>query len=384
MKLNVAIICGGKSTEHEVSLCSARNIHQALDRSKFDVTLIKIDADGGWHVLDSIEQLEGGPGLPRLQRHAADGSAGSERQRVLAAVSKQEFADRVDVVFPIIHGAFGEDGCLQGFLRMLDIPFVGADVLGSAIGMDKDVMKRLLQQAGIATPRFVAITRSKRQQADYATMASLLGDVLFVKPANAGSSVGVSKARTEEEYKTAVDEAFKYDNKIMVEEAIVGREFECSVMGNDDPVASTVGEVAPNTDFYSYEAKYIDEGGAIVEIPANVSEEIIQQVRKIAVDAYTALCCSGMARVDFFHTADGRLLVNEINTLPGFTNISMYPQLWEASGVSYTDLITKLIDFAMERHQRGKNLDYAVAGDKIAKELHSSAAGADTDKIAGQ
>ena len=182
MKLNVAIVCGGKSTEHEVSLCSARNIYQALDRTRFDVTLVKVDSAGSWQILDSTRQLEGGPGLPRLQQPAgtADEAGSPDRHRVLATVGRKEFADCVDVVFPIIHGASGEDGCIQGFFRMLDIPFVGADVLGSAIGMDKDVMKRLLQQAGIPTPGFVAVTESKREQADYATVASLLGEILFV------------------------------------------------------------------------------------------------------------------------------------------------------------------------------------------------------------
>jgi D-alanine-D-alanine ligase len=361
MKLNVAVVCGGKSTEHEVSLCSARNIIEALDRSKFDVTLVKIDTAGGWQVLDSSRQLEGGPGLPKLrQTPEQDEPPGSERKRVLSVVSNQEFAERVNVVFPIVHGAFGEDGCLQGLLRMLDLPFVGADVLGSAIGMDKDVMKRLLQHAGIPTPGFVAVSRSKRQQSDYAAVSSLLGHVLFVKPASAGSSVGVSKVRNAEEYQAALEEAFQYDDKVLIEEAIVGRELECSVLGNDDPIASVVGEVAPNAEFYSYEAKYIDENGARLEIPASLPDEMGNLVRKIAVDAYTALCCSGMARVDFFYTSDGRLLVNEINTLPGFTNISMYPQLWEASGISYSDLITKLIDLAIERHQRQGKLKYTV------------------------
>ena len=378
MKLNVAIVCGGKSTEHEVSLCSARNIYEALDRSKFEITVVKVDTDGGWHVLDSMKQLEGGPGLPRLHQNEGkqNETVVTERPQVLATVSRREFADHVDVVFPIIHGAFGEDGCLQGFLRTLDIPFVGADVLGSAVGMDKDVMKRLLLQAAIPTPRFVAITRPMREQADYASMVSLLGHVLFIKPANAGSSVGVSKINNEEEYIAAMEEAFKYDDKALVEEAIVGRELECSVMGNDDPVASIVGEVIPTTAFYSYEAKYIDENGATLEIPANISEGLSERIRRIAVDAYTTLCCCGMARVDFFYTSDERLLVNEINTLPGFTNISMYPQLWEASGLSYSDLITKLIQLAMERHRRKSRLRHAVEG--RTKKLDVSAANADS------
>ena len=274
MKLNVAIVCGGKSTEHEVSLCSARNIYEALDRSRFDVTLVKVESDGTWRVLESIKSLEGGPGLPRLQQVQ---SVAEERHQVLATVSNREFADRVDVVFPIIHGSFGEDGCLQGFLRTLNIPFVGADVIGSAVGMDKDVMKRLLQQAGIPTPRFVAINRFKQRQFDYAILASQLGGVLFVKPANAGSSVGVSKVTTEKEYLSAVEKAFDYDDKILIEEAIIGRELECSVMGNDDPVASVAGEVIPTDGFYSYEAKYIDENGARLEIPANIPEELSLQ-----------------------------------------------------------------------------------------------------------
>jgi D-alanine-D-alanine ligase len=253
----------------------------------------------------------------------------------------------VDVVFPVLHGPFGEDGTVQGLLKLANLPFVGAGVLGSAVGMDKDVMKRLLRDAEIPIGKFLVFQRG--DTLSYGKIKKQLGLPLFVKPANLGSSVGISKVGKKREFRAAIDEAFRYDNKIIIEEFIAGREIECSVLGNDEPIASLPGEIIVRHDFYSYDAKYIDDQGARLEIPAKLSGSVIQKIRKIAVRVYKALCCEGMARVDFFVQANGRVLVNEINTIPGFTKISMYPKMWEASGLSYPRLIDRLIRLALKR-----------------------------------
>jgi D-alanine-D-alanine ligase len=253
----------------------------------------------------------------------------------------------IDVVFPVLHGPFGEDGTVQGLLKLANLPFVGAGVLGSAVGMDKDVMKRLLRDAEIPVGKFLVFQRG--DTLSYGKIKKQLGLPLFVKPANLGSSVGISKVSKKREFRAAIDEAFRYDNKVIIEEYIDGREIECSVLGNDEPAASLPGEIVVRHDFYSYDAKYIDDQGARLEIPAKLSRSVIRKIRKIAVRAYKALCCEGMARVDFFVQANGRVLVNEINTIPGFTKISMYPKMWEASGLSYPRLIDRLIRLALER-----------------------------------
>ena len=261
-------------------------------------------------------------------------------------------------MFPLIHGTFGEDGCLQGLLRLLNVPFVGAGVLGSAVGMDKDVMKRLLNHAGIPTVKFRVITRKSARETGFAVLEQELGLPFFVKPANAGSSVGVSKVASAAEFGEALRAAFRYDEKLLIEEGIHGRELECGVLGNDEPAASVVGEVVVRDEFYSYEAKYVNENGAILEIPALLSLEISEIVRELAVKAFKVLDCAGMARVDFFLADDGRVLLNEINTVPGFTNISMFPLLWEASGLSYSELVDRLIEFAIQRHVTLNELTY--------------------------
>jgi D-alanine-D-alanine ligase len=253
----------------------------------------------------------------------------------------------------VLHGPYGEDGTIQGLLKLMNLPFVGASVLGSAVGMDKDVMKRLMRDAGIPTAHFLVFTRAARHTIDYATVVNELGLPCFVKPANLGSSVGISRVNNEAEFPQAIAKAFRYDTKILIEEYIQGKEIECSVLGNDAPIASLPGEVVTETSkhqFYSYEAKYLDEHGAVLEIPANLPESVIQRVQETSVRAFQVLCCEGMARVDSFVTPDGQVVVNEINTIPGFTRISMYPKLWEASGLSYSELIDRLIQLALERH----------------------------------
>ena len=260
----------------------------------------------------------------------------------------------IDVVFPVLHGPFGEDGTVQGLLRLADVPFVGAGVLGSAVGMDKDVMKRLLRDAGIPVGKFITLRAGDKLS--FKDAKKKLGSPLFVKPANLGSSVGVSKVRTETEFKKAVKEAFQFDTKVIVEEFIEGREIECSVLGNDDPIASVPGEIILHDDFYSYDAKYIDENGASLEIPAKLDAKTRKLVQETAVRTFKALECEGMGRVDSFVTKDGRVVVNEINTIPGFTSISMYPKLWEASGISYSKLVDKLIQLAIERFEKQRKL----------------------------
>jgi D-alanine-D-alanine ligase len=321
-KIRVGLIFGGKSAEHEVSLRSAKNVVEALDKTKYEPVLIKIDKSGRWP-----ENF--------LPGNLFENS-------------------NIDVAFPILHGPFGEDGTMQGLLKLANIPFVGAGVLGSAIGMDKDVMKRLLRDAGISVAKFLTFRR--QDTLDYNDITSELGLPLFVKPANMGSSVGVSKVHNEAEFNDAVKEAFKYDNKILIEENILGREIECSVLGNESPIVSVPGEIIPRHEFYSYEAKYIDENGAGLEIPAKLSDEETDKIKSIALKTFKVLECEGFGRVDCFLTKEGKVYVNEINTIPGFTSISMYPKLWEASGIFYSELIDKLIQLAIDRFQKEQKL----------------------------
>lgn len=315
-KLKVAILFGGKSAEHEVSIMSAKNVVRALDKNKYIVSSFKIPYSGifDWKKLKNF-----------------------------------------DVVFPVLHGPYGEDGSVQGLLKLSGVPFVGAGVLGSAVGMDKDVMKRLLNEAGIKNAKCIFLRN--REKVSFQKIKKTLGMPVFVKPANLGSSVGVSKVKNEKDWKLAVSEAFKYDNKIIVEEAIVGRELECAVLGNENPIASGIGEVVLNSDFYSYDAKYIDEDGADVEIPVkNISTKDIKRLRETAIQAYKTLECAGLGRVDMFLTKKGEIYVNEINTIPGFTNISMYPKLWEESGIPQTKLFDILINLALERFKKEQKL----------------------------
>jgi D-alanine-D-alanine ligase len=278
----------------------------------------------------------------------------------LIKLATHETLEKVDVIFPVLHGPYGEDGTIQGLARLANLPCVGAGILGSAVGMDKDVMKRLLRDAGIQIGRFVTLTQVTRSWFTYAGLAAELGSVLYVKPANLGSSVGISRVHNEKEFVRALDLAFDYDLKVVVEEEIRGREIECAVLGNDEPRASAPGEIIPHTGFYSYEAKYIDDEGAGLEIPARLPEHLAQQAQEVAVNAFKILECRGMARVDVFLTPDERILVNEINTLPGFTSISMYPKLWEYSGISYTSLVDSLIKLAMEDFEKRSRLKVSV------------------------
>jgi len=351
-KITIGLICGGTSGEHEVSLVSAYNIQAALDREKYEVLLIAIDKNGKWFLGNSPEFLENTDDVRRVTfrknlptTFPQTGSTGGDKPATTAQ-SANDLA-QVDVFFPITHGKLGEDGALQGLLELLGKPYVGADVYGSAICMDKDVTKRLLQHRGIPVARYKLLRNP--QELSFAEAVSELGETLFVKPCREGSSLGVSKVRTAEEYAEALQKAFSADRKVLVEEAISGREIECSVLGNDSPEAAPVlGEIVPLREFYSYEAKYVDDDGAELIIPAEIDPEVSQQIRKVAVDAFLLTECRGMARVDFFLRSDNTFILNEINTLPGFTKISMFPKLWDASGLAYPKLLDRLIELAKE------------------------------------
>lgn len=357
-KLRVAILFGGKSAEHEISVISARNIVAAMDPSKYDIVAIGIDKQGRWLLDEGARLLRAGRQTQvKLRR-------GSVRAAVLPgatlapalSVSRRAPLAGVDVVFPVLHGPFGEDGTVQGLLKLANVPFVGAGVLGSAIGMDKDVMKRLLRDAKLPVAKFLVFERGSVRRIDFAAVKQALGLPLFVKPANLGSSVGISKVHHKVQFTAAVKDAFFYDTKIVIEENIRGREIECSVLGNQTPIASVPGEIITRHDFYSYDAKYLDEKGARLVIPAALPGVVARKIQELAVRTFQVLCCQGMARVDFFIRDNRDIIVNEINTIPGFTKISMYPKLWEASGIPYPDLIDRLIQLALEKFRAEKNL----------------------------
>jgi D-alanine-D-alanine ligase len=356
-KIRVGILFGGKSAEHEVSLQSAKNVVDALDTDKYEVTLIGIDKNGKWLLPNKSQFLlnESDPKLIRLNKDGGNGIALIPQSvGELTNLTYHSSQETVDVIFPILHGPFGEDGTVQGLLKLSGVPFVGAGVLGSAIGMDKDVMKRLLRDADIPIGKFLVF--QDKHEIDFDKIVTELGLPFFVKPANMGSSVGVSKVINKENFEIAINTAFEYDNKILVEEFIDGRELECAVLGNQDPQASEVGEVESTQEFYSYEAKYIDIEGAVLTIPATIPDDVRERIRDLSIKTFKILSCEGLGRIDFFLKKDGTILVNEINTIPGFTKISMYPQLWMASGVTYPELINRLIELAIERSLREQRL----------------------------
>ncbi len=359
-KIRVGILFGGKSAEHEISLLSAKNIIDALDKDKYEVVPIGIDKNGNW-LLGEIENLllnSENPKLVALNQASQKVVLVPQSDGKITNLTTHGVDRVVDVVFPILHGPFGEDGTVQGLLKLANVPFVGASVLGSAVGMDKDVMKRLLRDAGIPVAKFLVFRSG--ETISFESVKRELGMPVFVKPANLGSSVGISKAKNEAELHEAVAKAFSYDTKIIIEEAIVGREIECSVLGNENPIASVPGEVASTHDFYSYEAKYLDENGAALIVPAEIPEDTKRKIQTMAVQVFKTLECEGLGRVDFFLKENGEILVIEINTMPGFTKISMYPRMWEASGIYYSQLIDQLIELALARYERDRKLKSSV------------------------
>ena len=393
-KLRIGVLFGGRSGEHEVSLLSAASVLNAIDKDKYDVVPIGITKDGRWLTATDAENLLQGKlvieprhlraGDPEITQAAAVLARGEavvvppepvHHQSGLVpfqtdASLLRRASDRainVDVIFPVLHGTFGEDGTIQGLLELADIPYVGAGVLGSAAGMDKDIMKSLFIAAGIPIVKHVTILRSN-WQGDKKKVEKFVGSKLkypmFVKPANLGSSVGISKVHNGKELGPAIEEAARFDRKIVIEQGVGGkknkaREIECSVLGNDEPVASVPGEIVPMKEFYDYNAKYLDEGSELI-IPAKLTKAETKKIQELAIHAFKAVDCSGLARVDFLMDPGTRkIFVNEINTMPGFTAISMYPKLWAASGLEYPDLIDKLIQLAIERHEDKKKNQYS-------------------------
>jgi D-alanine-D-alanine ligase len=346
----IAVICGGKSPEHEISVRSAKNIMAAIRRDRYQVILIGIDQDGHWRLQEEAQLgrfvEKDGPELAIVP---------GREEGQLIRLDTQTPIPQPDTAFMIVHGPTGEDGVLQGLLRTIDLPFVGPDVLGSAVSMDKDVAKRLLRQAGLKVARDIVIRSGEASAWSYERVTAELGSPVFVKPANMGSSVGVHKVSRADQFEAAITDAFFYDQKILIEEMITGREVECAVLGNENPKATVVGEIITPEE-YSFDAKYENPDTAQLLVPTQVTPEELPRLQSIALQAFRALECEVMARVDMFLTPTGDIYVNEVNTLPGFTDISMYPQLWEASGLGYSDLIERLIELAGERHQARKAL----------------------------
>jgi D-alanine-D-alanine ligase len=393
-KLRVGILFGGRSGEHEVSLLSAASVLNAIDKNQFEVVPIGITKEGRWLTAADAELLLQGKATGSAQSHlragdpeATPGAAvlatgqavvvppepqrpGGSLEPFQTAALTRRASDRainVDIIFPVLHGTFGEDGTIQGLFELADIAYVGAGVLGSAAGMDKDVMKSLFMAAGLSIVKHVTVLRSDWESGPNKVqklVESKLRYPVFVKPANLGSSVGISKARERKELGPAMEEAAKFDRKIVIEEGVGGkkhkaREIECSVLGNDKPAASVPGEIVPGKEFYDYTAKYLDEGSQLI-IPAKLSKAETKKIQQLAISAFKAVDCSGLARVDFLMDPKNRkIYLNEINTMPGFTAISMYPKLWAASGLAYPELIERLIRLGQERHQEKKRNQYS-------------------------
>jgi len=388
-KLRVGVLFGGRSGEHEISLLSAASVLKAISKDKYDVVPIGITKEGRWLTETHAERLLRGENAPDNGRSLRAGDPQTTPGAAVLAKGEAVIVPpmpqspgmipfesaaptgtqgiQVDVIFPVLHGTFGEDGTIQGLLELADIPYVGAGVLGSAAGMDKDVMKQLFSAAGLAIVKHVTILRSQWEKDPKKVtrmVESKLKYPLFVKPANLGSSVGISKAHDRKELGPAIAVAAGYDRKIVIEQGVGGkkqkaRELECSVLGNDEPKASTVGEIIPCAEFYDYSAKYLDEGSQPV-IPAKISKKQMKEVQEMAVRAFLAVDCSGLARVDFLmDPKNGKIYLNEINTMPGFTSISMYPKLWAASGLAYSELIDRLVQLALQRHEEKKKNRYS-------------------------
>jgi D-alanine-D-alanine ligase len=356
-KIRVAVLYGGRSAEHEVSVVSARGVMAALDRSKYEVVPIAITKGGRWMLPEKTpEQLEAPKGSLPGTGDAGTGVA-LTRERDGAELKPLEGGSgvgAVDVAFPVLHGPYGEDGTVQGMLELAGVPYVGAGVLASALGMDKEMQKQLFVARGLPVVKHMHLHADDwaRGSDSLVEMAEEeIGFPSFTKPTSLGSSIGVTKCRTADELRAGVDLALRHDRKALVEKAIAGRELECAVLGNDEPEASIVGEIVPAHEFYDFEAKYIEEGSEL-KIPAPIPDDVAEEIRRLAIEAFRAIDCAGMARVDFFYEdGTGAVFLNEINTIPGFTPISMYPKLWEASGIPYSKLIDRLIELALERHR---------------------------------
>lgn len=345
-KIKLGIIYGGKSTEHEVSIRSASSVFDALRKDKYELELIYITKDGQWLLANDKKEVK-----------IIDQTKGRE---ILVSPASGLTVDNkvleIDAVLPILHGTAGEDGTIQGLLELANIPFAGCSVRSSAVCMDKDMTKRLLQENGIETAAGIMVNYFEQDQVNYKDVETKLGLPMFIKPVNQGSSVGVSKVTNESEFYQALELAFNFDSKVMIEKGIDGREIEVSVLGDEELFVSVPGEIVSNTEFYSYDSKYLDDDGAVLNIPANLDDEVQKRIQDIVKKTFRTLDCEGMARVDVFLEQSGKIIVNEVNTLPGFTSISMYPKLLEVSGIPYADLLDQLVTLALKRKERENRL----------------------------
>lgn len=361
-KLRVGVVFGGRSGEHEVSLMSARSVMEALDPEKYDVVAIGIAKDGHWLVGDAMTALAEGiddAATPATLLPDPGASALMQMDRQPSKAASLSEVTQLDVVVPVLHGPYGEDGTVQGLLELAGLPYVGAGVVGSAVGMDKAIFKAVMVAAGIPVLPWRLLRAGEWQEQREALLAQIEESFrypLFTKPANLGSSVGVRKCGRREALEAGVDEAFRYDRRVIIEQGIDGRELEVAVLGNENPVASVVGEIRPRREFYDYVAKYVSDDSELL-IPAPLEDGVAREVRSLALRAYEAIDCAGLGRVDLLMDREsGRLYLNEINTIPGFTRISMYPKLWEASGIPYPELLDRLIELALDRHREKQNL----------------------------
>lgn len=355
MKTRLGLLYGGKSAEHQVSLRTALAVIQALDHDKFEIHPIYINEQGVWikgtQLEGPVEKVE------ELTFSPVDSSTKAELSSNLFQTSNGE---AFDVIFPLLHGPNGEDGTVQGFLELLNLPYAGNGVLASSAGMDKVIMKDIFAHAGLPQVKYVSFIKSEwngAEQASYEKVENELGYPCFVKPANLGSSVGISKCTNRTELEAAFEEAFQFDRKVIIEEGVIAREVELAVLGNDDPKCSVAGEIVPKKAFYDYKAKYEDNDTALI-IPAEISEEEYTQLYDMAIKAFKALDCSGLVRADFFLTKDGKAYINEVNTMPGFTPVSMFPLLWKHTGLEYPQLIERLVELAIERHTQKQSIKY--------------------------
>jgi D-alanine-D-alanine ligase len=358
MKTKLGLLYGGKSAEHKVSLQTAFAVIKALNLEKFEVYPIYITTQGQW--IKGPQLVEPAKDVKELE--FSNGNELSPMALASTLFQSEKNDAQLDVIFPLLHGPNGEDGTVQGLLELLNLPYVGNGVLASAAGMDKIVMKNIFAQAGLAQVNYVAFIRSEWEKAKtdaYQTVENELGYPCFVKPANLGSSVGISKCTNRAELEAAFAEAFQFDRKVIIEEGVIAREVEVAVLGNDEPQCSVAGEIVPKKDFYDYKAKYEDESTALI-IPAEIKKEEYAQIQEIAVKAFKALDCSGLVRADFFLTKDGKALINEVNTMPGFTPVSMFPLLWKETGLDYPSLIERLVSLAIERHAEKQRIKYTV------------------------
>lgn len=349
-KKKVAILYGGRSVEHGVSVNSAKNIFEYINKEEFEPVAIGISKSGQWFLTKSIDKdIEQGQALGLI--------LDTHQPGFILLASGDRF--KVDIVFPVLHGTDGEDGSIQGLIKALDMPMVGTGVLGSAISMNKIVAKRLLKDAGLPVTKFLAYHYNDRTKISFATVAKALGLPFIVKSASLGSSVGVNKVSTKSEFKKAIDEGFKFDQEIIIEEFITGREIECALLGNTPAQASNPGEIviSKEYEFYTFDAKYVDATAVDIKVPASLEKTIIKKIKDVSVQAYQALHCEDFARVDLFLTKKGKVYVNEINTIPGFTNSSMYPMMWKERGISFTDLITQLLNLAYDRYNVNKRIE---------------------------